>query len=65
MYNTGKVVSSGYVCYQSSDVVMLFVFQTLLTEDAAAIQDEDGKTVMLVAAEQGNLHYILFDSVHL
>ena len=29
------------------------IFQTLITEDAANIRDEEGKSVMHTAAEQG------------
>lgn len=44
-------------------MLMFFIFpQTLLTSETARIKDENGKTVLLLAAETGiikNSHYVV------
>jgi len=37
---------------------LLFSFQTLLTSDTAAIKDDEGRTVLLTAAELGIKHFL-------
>ena len=45
-------------------MLMFFIFpQTLLTSETARIKDENGKTVLLLAAETGiitNSHYVVY-----
>ena len=38
---------------------LLYKFQTLLTSETASIKDEDGRTVLLTAAEMGELFLLL------
>ena len=43
--------------------IFLFFPQTLLTSETARIKDENGKTVLLLAAETGiitNLHFVVY-----
>ena len=41
------------------------LFQTLLTAETAAMKDEEGRTVLLTAAEMGRFNIYLFISAHL
>ena len=44
---------------------MFILFQTLLTAETAAMKDEEGRTVLLTAAEMGMFNIYLFISAHL